>query len=105
MEEEVSITKGYKYLLPRHFRQVSTLFFVDFHWLDQWFSTGCHLRFGRVLQAITHYSLVQEKECCDVILNYKLQCLLHISVFLNLCSAKDFGKKLCRDVKYCAFYT
>ena len=30
--------------------------------------------------------------------------LLHISVFLNLCAAKDFGKKLSRDVEYCAFY-
>ena len=25
--------------------------------------------------------------------------LLHISVFLNLCAAKDFGKKLSRDVE------
>ena len=27
---------------------------------------------------------------------------LHVSVFLKLCAAKDFGKKLFRDVKYCA---
>ena len=34
IEEEISITKWYQYLVPRHFSQVLTLFFVEFHWLD-----------------------------------------------------------------------
>ena len=39
IEEEISIIKWYKHLVPQHFCQVSSLFFVEFLWLDQWFST------------------------------------------------------------------
>ena len=50
----------------------------------------CHLHFARVLQAIAHYSLIEGKvECCNVILNYKLQCY-----YIYLCFSTYVPRKI-----------